>query len=416
MSASIITETDLDDDRGGSRANQSDTFDLPANLSDRADGGGGGNNGGGGDVAYEIVDDYDAQGDGFQPLTGPAAREQDDLRGEDEDALANETPEQRRLRMREPKGERRARQRLFQQRREQTIRDQADEIARLRAEADENKQFRSQVETRFSQFDQGRQAEQVAGIQREIDQTAAQIEGCITRMSEAVVSGDAQAHAAAAREQTRLMTRGFELAAQKAALENSSRAQPTETRPDDRRGTDDRQVDNRRVAAPPPLNATAQAYIADFQRRFPWFDGRSNDEDSLLVLEQDFAVARRFRADDPRYWDTLEDRMRALMPHRFEDEERPRPRNGDGGQRQQTQERRQQVSPERRGPRAAPAGGGGGGGGGGRQQVRLTPERKEALISAGVLEQDGRTIRDQKRFQGIAKGYVEYDRTNGAAR
>lgn len=413
MSGLLTEHDDADDDR--SRDNQSDALDLPANLSDRADGGGnGGVRNDGGDVTYEIVDNYD-QDDGFQPLTGPAAREHDDIRGEDEGALDNDSPEQRRARANETKSGRRARQRHFQDVREQTIREQANEIARLRAESDENRNFRSRVEARLSQFDQGQSAAQIQGLQREIDQTAQAVEVCINRMSDAMVSGDAEAHKAALREHTRLTSRGYELTTQKTSLETAARAQPTETR-DNGRQADDRQVDNRRVAAPPPLNREAQAYIADFQRRFPWFDGKNPDEDSQLVLDQDLAVARRFRSDDPRYWDTLEDRMRALMPHRFEDNERPRPRN-DGGQRQQqTQERRQQVSPERRGPRAAPSGGGGGGGSGGRQRVVLTPERKEALIAGGILEQDGRTIRDQKKFAGIIRGYSDHDRAGGGAR
>lgn len=387
--ANVITETDPDDD--GPR--RTTTVDLPANLSAR------GNTDQGG---YEIVDAY--SDDDFKPLTGPAAQRGDDIRGEDD---VDETPRERRER--ETNAERRARRQRGKQQANQTIAEQNTEIERLRAESEENRRFRASVETRFSQFDQGRHGQQVEAVQREIQATAEQVQASIDKAADAMSVGDAEAYRTAMREQTRLTARGYELQTQKAELDRTAR-QSTET--DTRR--DDRQQDRQQDRQPQRqrMNPEVQERANEFKRQHAWINFDQPDLDTRIAFAIDAEVAKRgFNPLEDDYWDEVEDELRLRLPHRF----------AGTRQRQQTEARQEparerQTQPERRGPRAAQSGNGGGNGSGGRQRVALTPERKDALIAAGVLEQDGRTIRDQKRFDGIAKKYLAHDREQAASR
>ena len=119
-----------------------------------------------------------------------------------------------------------------------------------------------------------------------------------------------------------------------------------------------------------------------------------------------------FDPSTPDYWDELMDRARTYIPHRFQPEGQP--------VRQQRQAApaaarapAQQQAPIRRGP---PTGAPGNTGGTRpRNEVRITPERREALEQAGVIDSYGKVV-DRKKFDRIALGYAEVDRASGTGR
>ena len=51
----------------------------------------------------------------------------------------------------------------------------------------------------------------------------------------------------------------------------------------------------------------------------------------------------------------------------------------------------------------------------GRTEVRLTRERKEALVNASVIDRDGNVLNKDK-FSRILKGYQEFDRESNPGR
>jgi hypothetical protein len=139
-------------------------------------------------------------------------------------------------------------------------------------------------------------------------------------------------------------------------------------------------------------------YAKAFFDANPWYDHSGGDEDSLIVKALDAAVAREYNPNSAEYWNELQRRVNKRLgkqpttrrDSREEDydvEDEPEPR-------QQT----------RRGP---PTGGStrGNSSAGGRQQIRLSPERVQALKDANLWD-------DPKSRERMAKQYAEYDRLN----
>ena len=131
-------------------------------------------------------------------------------------------------------------------------------------------------------------------------------------------------------------------------------------------------------------------YAKEFINENKWYDPTGADEDSAIVLAIDGALHREgYRPDTEEYWDELRDRAARRLPERFKQSAASQ-----GNQRQQ-----------RGGPAI----------GSGREhaptstrtEVYISPERKQALIEAGVWD-------DPVLRQKYVKRYAEYDRNNRA--
>ena len=211
----------------------------------------------------------------------------------------------------------------------------------------------------------------------------------------------------------------------KAQLENLSKAPPQDGgRPgDDNAAVAERQPE-RQQQQPEQLQLSPDAVerVEDFAAKYPWYDPQAfrnpkGDLDSKIVASLDSDVfARGFRPESEDYWEELEDLMREYLPHRFDDGRAPaaqrngraapaaRAVNGNG---------RAQVAPMRRGP---PTGGGGEGAQrGNRIQVRMTNDRRDALIEAGVMDRSG-TILNRDKYVRLMKAYGNQDRESAGAR
>lgn len=140
------------------------------------------------------------------------------------------------------------------------------------------------------------------------------------------------------------------------------------------------------------IDQEAMNHAKQFLQEHPWYDSQGRDEDSAIVLAIDQALAKENY--DPRredYWDELRDRVKRRLPERFVPN------------RNTTQKR------EERTPRGGPTVGSGREHAppSTRKEIYISPERKQALIEAGVW--DDPVLRNK-----YVKRYAEYDRNNKA--
>lgn len=160
-----------------------------------------------------------------------------------------------------------------------------------------------------------------------------------------------------------------------------------------------------RVAAQPPqapkpqqIDDLTMRYAQEFIKENPWYDAQGRDEDSAIVIAIDQALAKAgFDPRTPEYWDELRTRAARRLPERFEAEEK-------------APSRRVEEKPEpKREPRGGPAVGSGREHAppSTRKEIYISPERKQALVDAGVWD-------DPVLRAKYVKRYAEYDRNNKA--
>ena len=143
----------------------------------------------------------------------------------------------------------------------------------------------------------------------------------------------------------------------------------------------------------PQIDDMTMHYAKEFMAENPWYDSQGRDEDSAIVIAIDQALAKDgYNPQSEEYWDELRKRTARRLPEKFKT------------QRQPTREAR-----EERTPRGGPAVGSGREHAptSTRKEIYLSPERKQALIDAGVWD-------DPVLRMKYAKRYSEYDRANKA--
>lgn len=158
-----------------------------------------------------------------------------------------------------------------------------------------------------------------------------------------------------------------------------------------------------RVASQPPQSPKPQQiddltmrHAQDFIKDNPWYDAQGRDEDSAIVIAIDQALAKAgYDPRTPEYWDELRNRAARRLPERFGAEDKTPSR------------RAEDKSEARREPRGGPAVGSGREHAppSTRKEIYISPERKQALIDAGVWDDPVLRTRYIKR-------YAEYDRNN----
>lgn len=133
---------------------------------------------------------------------------------------------------------------------------------------------------------------------------------------------------------------------------------------------------------PPALDDRIIHYANEFVKENPWYDTNGQDEDSAIVLAIDQAMVKD--GYDPKteeYWDELRRRAAKRLPERFGKQERQArggPQIGSGREH-------------------APAST--------KKEIYISAERKQALIDAGVWDDNVLRMKYIKR-------YAEYDRQN----
>ena len=148
-------------------------------------------------------------------------------------------------------------------------------------------------------------------------------------------------------------------------------------------------------AAPHPntgIDDLTMAHAQEFLNENKWYDPQGRDEDSAIVMAIDQTLVRD--GYDPKsadYWDELRRRAARRLPDRFGKNAEPAT---------QSEERRPRGGPAMgSGKEHAPTST--------KREVYISPERKQALIDAGVW--DDPVLRTK-----YIKRYAEYDRANRA--
>lgn len=139
------------------------------------------------------------------------------------------------------------------------------------------------------------------------------------------------------------------------------------------------------------LDDMTMHYANEFIKENPWYDSQGRDEDSAIVIAIDQSLAKDgYNPQSEEYWDELRKRAARRLPEKFKTE-------------------RQSNTREERTPRGGPAVGSGRehAPASTRKEIYLSPERKQALIDAGVWD-------DPVLRMKYAKRYSEYDRANKA--
>lgn len=147
-----------------------------------------------------------------------------------------------------------------------------------------------------------------------------------------------------------------------------------------------KQAAQQRPPQQPQIDERTMHHAKEFMRENSWYDPQGRDEDSAIVLAIDQAMSKD--GYDPRteeYWDELRNRAAKRLPEKFNKAKEPRsPRGGPAV-----------GSGREHAPTST------------RKEVYISPERKQALIEAGVW--DDPVLRSK-----YVKRYAEYDRNNRA--
>jgi hypothetical protein len=142
-----------------------------------------------------------------------------------------------------------------------------------------------------------------------------------------------------------------------------------------------KQAQETKPAEKPPVDDISLAYAKEFIEDHSWYDPQGKDESSAIVLAIDNTLVKEgFNPRSQEYWDELRDRIRRRIPEKFEVKPERQARGGP-----------QVGSGREHAPSST------------RREVYISPERKAALIEAGVW--DDPTLR-----QKYIKKYMEYDR------
>ena len=400
----LITESDPDGDEGGDYvAPGPENANGLANIGEMAPPSDGRPDSNRDRNEFTIIE-TDNDGRPLQQRTSTEAPLDDEHAGDGTYIERQRRHDERQANTPERRAERRARQKEGKERTLAENQQMKAELAELRARI-------QGFEPRLNEFDQGRIQQQIGDMERQIAAAAAAKNAAYQRIGEATIAGDTQAMARAMEERDNAFVQEQRLTAHKDALAaRIGQTQQGNARPD---------VQEVRAPAPPPR--VVQERISQFQEQNPWFNPDPVDRYGRPIPET--AETRVMKAIDQSvaddgynpatqdYWDELEDRARQFLPQRFGRQAQERPRDDYDEPPRQQQRPAAPAPQQRRGPPVAgnsdraPTGRG--------NTVYLSPERKEALIMAGALGRDGKTVENPERFQRYLKQYANYDAQNG---
>ena len=285
-----------------------------------------------------------------------AEEEESDERLADSDDDEDDEPAGKRKSMTPEEKRAQRQQRKF--RRKAAIEHKERELAFLRAENEEFKRRLQAVEKRTTQYDN-------AAVDSRLNEVLNEIQTVDRIIAKAIEQGAGEdvAKALAIRDQAKERARQLQM-----LKEESSKVQE--------------------AASKPKVDTRVAAYAKEWMGENNWYDPKGGDEDSVIVQAIDKRLAQEgYNPATEEYWVELDNRVAKRLPHRYEDvsvEEKPKTRKGPpvGGKREY----------------AAPST---------RKEVYISPERKQALIDAGVWE-------DPQLRQKYIKRYAEYDRNNSS--
>lgn len=321
-----------------------------------------------------IEDDEDQKGGKPQEVEFvPVESKQDDDRDEDDDhedsrlSEDNEDREELRRKRREEKADRAAR-------RKQAIERDKTELNFLR-------QRNEALEKRVFQVEKTTVANTISGIDARIADTIAEVKAAERIMSQAIEAGNGDDAAKAMRIRDQAMQKVQQLQVHKHQQNQAAQELHQQSQ----------QVQNQAPGPDPEVASFAQDWVS----KNSWYDPNAKDEASKIVLAIDQSLVEAgYNPKTEAYWRELDKRVAKRLPDI---------KGGGNYDDSQDDDRRGQ----RRGPPVgssrdqAPQSS--------RREVYISPERKQAMIDAGVWE-------DAVLRQRYLKQYAKWDRENNSSR
>lgn len=305
----------------------------------------------------------------------------------EEEELTDETPEARKERIKKERRARKIRNRVTQEARERLLANQG----RLLVEATERI---AKLEGRHVQYD-------INGLQQQLRNIEAQQTDAKSTLAALVKAGDGDGVAEVADIQAQLReqhTQTLNL------LQRAKKAKQDGGEGEDGSEPAARARPNGKQPAAQPVDPEVKIRAEEWASDKPWLDPSKHPEDFAIVRAIDDYVIKTLKLD-PRtdaYWTELTKRVQRRLPERFKRAgARPNPGNGsgnNGGRRVDNNDGQRPTG----GPRMA-ASSQSGARALGKNEVRVTPARKEAMIAAGKWEDP------VKRNRQLA-AYAKYDK------
>lgn len=238
-------------------------------------------------------------------------------------------------------------------------------IARDKIEMEFLRKRNDDLEKRFTQLEQRQHNSDLTQVEQQINKAMSEVDMAEKIIAKAIESGNGADVTKAMRYRDQALQKAQQLSQFKEANTTPPQRQSE--------GMDDR----------------VMRHAKEFLGENKWYDPQGRDEDSAIVLAIDQTLVRD--GYDPKteeYWDELRTRASRRLPDRFGKKE---------------------VIEEKRESRGGPALGSGRehAPSSTRREVYISPERKQALVDAGVWD-------DPVLRQKYVKRYAEYDRTNRA--
>jgi len=281
---------------------------------------------------------------------------------EDERVTAEAEPAEEDDSEREAIRERRRKEKIERkERRENAIKRDKTELDFLRNRNDD-------LERRISTQEQRSSQQEIQGIDQAIAQAQKEVGMAERIIAQAVESNNGKDVTQAMKYRDQAMSK-----AQQLTLNKHQVSQQVNTPP---------QVDDRTMYL-------AQQFMADN----PWYDSEGRDEDSAIVMAIDQSLSRDgYNSQTEEYWDELTARAARRLPERFDDEA-----SAPKSSRKKSQRKARGGPAVGSGREHAPTST--------RKEVYISPERKAALMEAGVWDDPVLRTRYVKR-------YASYDKEN----
>ena len=309
-------------------------------------------------VITETPPEQDAQAEDEAPEQRAEAEEADDDEDErlaDSDDGDDEQPQGRRALTPEEKRAQRQ-QRKF--RRKAAIEHKERELAYLRAENEEFKRRLASVEKQTTQFS-------LSAVDQRLNEAINEAQMAERIMAKAIEQGQGEDVTKALQMRDAALERARQLKAAKEQVEKAPVQKPQK---------------DPRVAA----------YAKEWIDANNWYDPSGKDEDSAIVKVIDQRLAAEgFKPASEDYWIELDNRVARRLPHRYGESsvEKSKPAAKRGGP--PVGGKREYAPPST------------------RKEVYISPERKQALVDAGVWD-------NPELRQRYIKRYAEYDRNNSS--
>lgn len=305
----------------------------------------------------------EAQEEATQESSLEAAEEvEDDARLSEEEEGEEDQPQGKRQLTPE---EKRAQRQNRKFRRRAAIEHKERELAFLRAENEEFKRRLLTVEKKASEFN-------LSAVDQKLNEALNEAQLAERIMAKAIEQGQGEDVTKALQIRDAALERARQF---KAAKEQAEK--PVET-------------------SRPQKDPRVAAYAKEWVDSNSWYDPSGRDEDSAIVKVIDQRLAAEgYNPATEDYWIELDNRVARRLPHRYAEEANV----------EKAEKPAQKAAPKRGGPPvggkreyAPPST---------RKEIYISPERKQALVDAGVWD-------NPELRQRYIKRYADYDRNNSS--